>query len=140
MLLDGRVIGGCIGCGRALDLATARSSPRKRFGVQLDWLYEAECVDDECSAVTEIMASLDALRFPHRAYRKCAIPGCIYSGVHAVCIDCTSVLPGNVRGDIVMGRSGGVEQAIDFIGSRSFIPFEGGRDDEDQGAKRRSSK
>lgn len=122
-MLKGEVRGGCIGCGRALDLSTARPSPRSRFGMTIDWLYEADCVDDECNAVTDIMVSLDASRFPHRAYRKCAIPGCIYTGIYAVCIDCTSMLPGNVRGDIAMGRPGGVERAIDFIGSRAFVPL-----------------
>jgi hypothetical protein len=122
-VLSGEVKGACIGCGRALDLSTARPSPRKRFGVTLDYLYEVDCVDHECNAVTEVMESLDASRFPHRAYRKCAVPGCIYAGIYAVCIDCTSTLPGKVRGDVVMGRPGAIEKAIDFIGSRTFVPL-----------------
>jgi len=123
--LSGDVTGGCCECQRALDLSTSRIDDRHiRFGVTLDWLWCAECVNDECQATTKIMQSLDAKRWPHRAYKPCEVDGCIRTGIYRICMECMSKLDGKVRGNVAIGRPGAVEQAVAMLPKRRFISTE----------------
>ena len=123
--LEGEVSGGCCKCQRALDLSTARVDDRvKRFGVVLDYLWYAKCVNDECDATTKIMESLDHTRWPHRAYKPCEVDGCIRTGIYRICTECMSKLDGKVRGNVAIGRPGAVEQAVAMLPKRRFISTE----------------